>query len=660
MEGTTPRGENKISPEKQLSYKKDLWMYFGAINEKFYYERNKAKTLLYIISQKNDIDYEYSENLNYLFNQFISQFSTEQEKLNSNIDNEKNSLNQAIKSLINGLKYESELYLNYTKNISNNIIKPLEGFIMNQCELSNEFTGLMKNYENEFMNVYKLAEKKQINFFQGAKSVENDINKLEIFKNKIKETKNSEKSNNDDNTEISEEEENQKEMLEKMTEILEKNKSTAKQLQSDYQNYLDKANAEREKYIKLSENIYDKVQHLDEEFIKKIKDELIFLTQNKLNLIENIKNNITTTLQISNEINIEYEINTFISSKKTKFAKPKVFEYIDYNPYIILRNRKGNLNAIQSEIFSKIIECLKQTFKYEKSNKNSIQEENINFINDTVIDIWEGNTFNKTRLDTLFKEHIYRMGFLHMLNQYRVEGVFVLKNISFQNFCMALTNLLEKSLTDEDYESIKFCMILSQTFYLQSEKKILLQSSMTLNSIWQNKDFWVKLIEYAIYEEVNNENEYTVFLTEDNKSREKRVESAVMSNLITFWFNMKLFGYPEDKSKIVIDEFINKYNIDRDSIYETNIAMNDIQDDIITESVDSIINNEIKEDNEINIKNIEINNNESNNKENKNDKIECNNGNINTNINNNLINNNNNNEIKKIEDKNNSEMNANI
>lgn len=659
MEGSTPREENKISSEKQLSYKKDLWMYFGSINEKFYYERNKAKTLLYIISQKNDIDYEYSENLNYLFNQFISQFGTEQEIINSNIDSEKNTLNKAIKSLINGLKYESELYLNHTKTISDNIIKPLEGFIMSQCELSNEFIGLMKNYENEFMKVYNLVEKKQVNFFQGAKSVENDINKLEIFKNKIKETKNSEKNNNDDNNnEIQEEEENQKEMLEKMTEILEKDKMTAKQLQLDYQNYLDKANTEREKYIKLSENIYDKFQNLDKEFIKKIKDELIFLTKNKLNLIENIKNNITKTLQISNEINIEYEITTFITSKKTKFARPKVFEYIDYNPYIILRNRKGNLNPIQSEISSKIIECLKQTFKYEKPNKNSIQEQNMNFINDTVIDIWDGNTFNKTRLDTLFKEHIYRMGFLHMLNQYRVEGVFVLKNTSFQNFCMALTNLLEKSLIDEDYESIKFCMILSQTFYLQSEKKILLQSSMTLNSIWQNKNFWVKLIEYAIYEEINNENEYNVFLSEDNKSREKRVESAVMSNLITFWFNMKLFGYPEDKSKIVIDEFIKKYNIDRDSIYETNIAINDIQDDIISESVDSIINNEIKEDNEINIKNNENNNNENNN-ESFNVKIDSNNGNIKINTNNNLINNNIN-ETKKSEDKNNSEIITNI
>ena len=47
-----------------------------------------------------------------------------------------------------------------------------------------------------------------------------------------------------------EEEENRKEMIEGMSEILEKNKISARQLQLDYQDYIIKANAEREKYIK--------------------------------------------------------------------------------------------------------------------------------------------------------------------------------------------------------------------------------------------------------------------------------------------------------------------------------------------------------------------------------------------------------------------------
>ena len=649
MEGNTPQGENEIStPDKKLSYKKDLWMYFDDINEKFFFERNKAKTLLYIISQKNDIDYEYSESLKYLFNQYITQFDAHQEQINSNIDNEKNTLNKAIKSLINGFKYESELYLNHTKEISETIIKPLEGFIMNQCEISNEFSRLMKSYEKEFMNAYKQVEEKQLNFFQGGKSIENAINKLEKIKYKNKKEnydKNIEEKNiNNNDIDIDDEE---KEMIEKMNEILEKNKTTSKQLQLDYQEYIKKANVEREKYIKLSENLYDKVQRLDEEFIKQMKTKIIFLTENELKLIDNIKNNISSTLQLSKEINIENEINLFINSKSTKFSHPKLFEYVDYNPYIILRNRKGHIDAIESEISSKIVECLKETFKYDKTKDNLIQEENIKFINDTVNDIWDGNKYNDNKLEKLFKDHIYRMNFLHMLNQYRVEGVFILQNESFQNFTKTLSSILEKSIIDKDYESIKYCMILSQTFYLQTEtKKILLQSCMTQNEIWKQKDFWIDIIEYSINEEINNEKEYYVFLSENRESREKRIESAVISNLITFLFNMKLFGYSEDKSKLVIDQFIKKYNIDGNLIYATNISIKEVQEDIIIQSVDSIINNEINQENEIKTptKGEDINNNKTNDINlNKSDKKEINDDN-------NIIKDNNN-ESKKIEDK---------
>ena len=590
--------ENKNSSKEKLSYKKDLWMYFDSIKEKFYYERNKAKTLLYIISQKNDLYYEYSENLKYLFNQYMDEFSCNYEELNDkNSNNENNTLNKAIKSIINGLKNESELFLNHAKDIDENIIKPLEGFIMNQCEINNEFSSLMKSYEKDFMKTFKLLEEKQTNFYQGGRSVESAINKLEIFKNENKQEKNennNEKENEElDNDNILEQEENRKEMLEKMEEILEQNKKSSKELQKDYQDYIIIANFEREKYIKLSESLYDKVQNLDEDFIKNMKTNLILLMEKQLNIIEKMKNDISSILQITKEINIEKEINLFIKSKKIKFSLPSKFEYIKYNPSLVIPNRKSCINSIESKISSKIIECLNETFNYEKSKENLIQEENINFVNGTVNEIWNGNDFDKNRLELLFKDHIYRLAFLKLLNQYRVEGVFILQNSSFKNFCISFSLILDKSIIDEDYECIKLVMILSQTFYLQSEKKILLQSSITLNSIWQSQTFWEKMIEYSINDEINNSKEFKVFLNEDKESRKKRAESAIISNLITFLFNMKLFGYSETKIKIVIDKFIEKYNIDGNAVYEANISMKDIQDDFITDSVCDIINNDI-------------------------------------------------------------------
>ena len=564
-------------------YKKGLWMYFSSIKNKFFLDRTKAKALLYIISQKNEIEYEYSESLKYLYKQFISQFDNYMSSSHSKYFNE-NSLNITINIFINNLKYESELYANHSKEILNNIIKPLEGFIMNQCEISYELIGLMESYEKEFKLVCQQIEQKKNNFHQAGKNVENALKKLELMKKK----QSSKEEEND----------NENDSIKKFEDIFNKNADTGKLLRIEYEEYIKKANEERERYIKLCENIYDKIQNLDEEYIKMMKNNLKVLINKEMNLIENIQKDKVNILQYVNKINVENDIKAFINSKITKFDPPKPFEYMDYKPDMILRNRESHNGTIQKEINKKIINNLNQIFKFEKSTTNLKEEENINFINETVNDIWDGLNYNNNKLEILFKEHIYRLRFLRMLNQYRIEGIFLLQNMSFKNFCMIISSLLEKSIEYEDYECIKFCMILSQTFYLQGEKKVSLQSGIALNQIWQDKNFWKNIIEYSIYEDLNISKGYIVFLKEDVKTRERRVESTIISNLITFLFNMKLFGYSEEDTKVVIDEFIEKYNIDKKVVYASDVSMKEIKDDIIVESVDNIVKNDIKEESE--------------------------------------------------------------
>jgi len=594
--------ENKANinaDSNKALYKKGLWMYFSSIKNKFFLDRTKAKALLYIISQKNEIEYEYSESLKYLYKQFISQFDNYMSSSHSKTFNE-NSLNITINIFINNLKYESELYANHSKEILNNLIKPLEGFIMNQCEISYELIGLMESYEKEFKLVCQQIEQKKNNFHQAGKNVENALKKLEIMKKKqnSKDEENNTgckllnlEDNDNDN-------ENEHDAIKKFEDIFRKNADTGKLLRIEYEEYIKKANEERERYIKLCEHIYDKIQNLDEEYIKMMKNHLQILINKEMNLIESIQKDKVNILQYVNKINVENDIKVFINSKITKFDPPKPFEYMDYKPDMVLRSRKSHNGTVQNEINLKIINNLNQIFKFEKPITNLKEEENINFINETVNDIWDGLNYNNNKLEILFKEHNYRLRFLRMLNQYRVEGIFLLQNISFKNFCMIISSLLEKSIEYEDYECIKFCMILSQTFYLQGEKKVSLQSGIALNQIWQDKNFWKNIIEYSIYEDLNVSKGYLVFLKEESKTRERRVESTIISNLITFLFNMKLFGYSEEDTKVVIDEFIEKYNIDKKVVYASDVSMKEIKDDIIIESVDNIVKNDIKEESE--------------------------------------------------------------
>ena len=601
-----------VDKKKNISYKKDLWMYFDSIKNKFFYDRTKAKSLLYIISQKNDLEYEYSQNLKNLYEQYKIEFDNANKKnISNNVYNE-TSLSLAINNFIDKIKYESELYSNHSKDILENIIKPLEDYIVKQCEKTYDLMNNMESYEKEYKIVNTLVEQKQVSFHHGGKAVETAMHKLELMKNKI----NDEEDFIDVHQNIFtlDDEDNEKEMLEKLTEIVENNKVSAKQLQIEYEDYIIKANNEREKYISLSENVYDEIQNLDEGFINMMKNQLNTMIGKELDLLENIKKRTMKLLDYLNEINVDNDIKKFIESKLVKFSPPKPFEYIEYYPDIVIRNMKGTGEIVQNKIGFKILENLKNIFKFEKIKVDKTEEENSNFINDTVNDIWDGNNYNQKKLDLLLKEHIYRFRFLRMLNQYRVEGIFILKNIAFQNFCMALSSLLDNAIKEEDYECIKLCMILSQTFYLEGRKKILLQSGIALNTIWQKKDFWVKIIEYSISEEINNAKGYMIFLEENGNAREKRAESSIISTLITYSFNMKLFGYSEKESKIVIDELIKKYKIDGTMVSASIVSMNDMNDikeDIINKSVENIVDdkniNDNDKDNDLNQNNIDKN-----------------------------------------------------
>lgn len=174
----------------------------------------------------------------------------------------------------------------------------------------------------------------------------------------------------------------------------------------------------------------------------------------------------------------------------------------------------------------------------------------------------------------LLENSKYRIKFLENLNQYRIEGIFELKQRTFDDLCFLFNYIIKHATIDEDYESFKSVIILSQTFYLSSNEKLFLNSYINEIKIFRDKIFWEKIIDYSIKEALNNSKDFYIYLDEDIKNRKQRIDSAITSNIITFIFNMKLFNYPEDKYKELIDDLIKKYNIDGVSIYATVDSIN--------------------------------------------------------------------------------------
>ena len=148
--------------------------------------------------------------------------------------------------------------------------------------------------------------------------------------------------------------------------------------------------------------------------------------------------------------------------------------------------------------------------------------------------------------------------------------------------------ILETSFNEEDYKTIKLCMILSETFYTGEDKKRIDQGLYNYD-VFMNEKTWRSLITYSIDEKLNYVNNYENYFGENASEREKRIVNAVKENLLTYRYNMQNFKFPLEKAKPLIDEFAKKYDINVDEIYGVDIGDNEFAENVNKVSHEEII-----------------------------------------------------------------------
>jgi hypothetical protein len=617
------KNKNKANNNNQYSYKKDLWMYFESINSKFKKDRQKVKSFMYIISQKNSLADEYADNLDSLYNQFYVELNYFiEESDNSNIDNKKYSLDNLLCIYLENIKTESELFKNYSKIIRNEFLKNLEQNINLQYELNSQLNEQLKKYELNFIKVIKKIEQIKKDYQLAGNSVENSKKEFEIMKEEIDNQNNKDKA---DNLRF------KKCETENIVKIEE-----AKKKKKIYEDYIIDANKEREKYIDLSEKIYDSAQKLDKEYIDLIKKNMSILFNSQLDLINKFLENNKKMLKIINIIDFNFELEQFANSKFPKFSLPKPFVYEQYTPFLLLRERNEKDAKLKNhEIYKTIVNDLNHLFHSENQNLNNIktidknndnnddnknnkinednnEEKEIDYIRNIVHEIWNNKKINLLKISKLLKKEKLRTTFLEELNRYRVEGIFLVDKMGYDNLGSVFNIIIDRSKKAKDYENIKTCMILSETFYYKSIDKVSLQKEILKNDIWKENKFWGEIIEYFINEEINTKYGFIVFLEENNEQkgenkRKERIKNSVNSVLVTFSYNMKLFKVPKNERKNIINIFIKRYKIEDFVFIENEIEDNEVENDILAESISSNIDIQ-PNDNE--------NNNEKNNEKN--------------------------------------------
>ena len=573
--------------EKNLSYEKNMKLDFESINENFKKERNIGKILLYIFSEKNNLENEYANGIKNICELYYNNYgNNNNEKENEN----KSSLKISIESLLNEIINESNIHFDNVKNIEDNVIKPFGILLENQLKKGKELSENIHSSQNSFKKVIDNLNNIQSQFISSTKYAESAIMSYE------KEVYNANNENKDEDNPLNnqdniEDNNSLKNDIEKIEEIQKKNLQTAKELENQYKNYITEANNEREHFINSSIEIYNIFQEMDENYINELQNYFLKITQCYIEMYNRLFDSKKNKIKIYNSINAKEDIKKFINENQTNYNYPSKFQFVPYSPEIRLRIGNDTKEKEQYEIARKTLSIMNELFKYvpEEFKDNPEMEKNYLNIEESVKNIWKGENLDNEYLFKLFDYSSYRMQFLFNVNRFRAEGLFYLEKNSFNNLCSIMNYLLKKSYEQEDYQCIKFTMILSQTFFLGKETNILVQDVIQKNEFFQEEKIWEGLIEYSINEEINNQKNYCNFLNENKESREKRINSVGYGNLFTFWYNMKIFGLPIQNCKNVIRKFSEKYNINENEIFSCEILDNQIKDEIIVTSTDDNI-----------------------------------------------------------------------
>ena len=145
--------------------------------------------------------------------------------------------------------------------------------------------------------------------------------------------------------------------------------------------------------------------------------------------------------------------------------------------------------------------------------------------------------------------------FFVILSKLRSNGSFSqpksLINLLGKGFEIVLSN----SRKNKSYENVKNCIILSQTYYYEDDKKqkIYIFEHIKNNKWLKTAKFWRNFILYLIEIDLGR------FDLKKDKDY-KKLGEVVFSNLLTFASNMKSFEIDKRIIVKIMDEFIEKYN----------------------------------------------------------------------------------------------------
>ena len=286
------------------------------------------------------------------------------------------------------------------------------------------------------------------------------------------------------------------------------------------------------------------------------------------------------------KLNIKQDLDIFINNNDTNL-KPE--PELIFNPYYpeaelntkyISGNDKKELETL--DINYNILRILKQNFRDIRTDINMDEEEKkyrLRYLCSEIFKIGPGKGFDskeKDELIDLIKEPMHKSFFLITLSKQRTKGRFKRSEKLVKDLAEILVNILDMSQKNNDFESVKNCIILSETFYFEKEKdkdknkkednirKIYLFDYIKYFKWFQNIEFWEGIIEKMIQNEIKKNEEISIKnkTSETPEEIKMKISNIGFSIVLSYTSTMIAFNISKENIIKIVDIFVKKYEIE--------------------------------------------------------------------------------------------------
>ena len=433
-------------------------------------------------------------------------------------------------------------------------------------ELYNDLKKNLIKYEESKSNLNKAKEK----FYQSITVAETSVRQaIELsLKEKNKDNLNNAKSTNSDNdiNKVNNSIDNN-EMLIKMKQksldnLLEARKNDEKYIEliKEANNYREIVNNKQSDLLKFYENIEYKDHQL---YILLLRDYNSFLKTDNNTLRGNL-------IQMEEKINkIDYNkdiielINIYGSDKKPE----KIIKYRPYEPEFKFND---SIDENELSLNYQIIMAMKPFIKDLYPNFNielETKKQEMREISKKIFNNNEKLTLtdkDKEKLLNYINEDWGQKYFLFFLSKERSNGIFCFESTIIKFLGEILQKILYVAQKNLDYESAKNCIILSQTYcYEDKHEKIYLIELISTNEWLKSSEFWRNIIDVMIKEDIKKIQKLNKNNEKINSKIQESINNIVFGQLISYIKNMNDCKLENTNIVKIVDEFVEKYNIDK-------------------------------------------------------------------------------------------------